>query len=125
MFFIVIKMSSKYEQSLGRKMFLTSFFTGFFYRKRRSRGRKFNLLLFRTIRTIYWTAEEPGYFGSFAYYITHRNWTNETFYFVSESDGGAFRPKTEDSLLSFSGTKNQVYGKSFLVQNFNLASKNF
>jgi len=56
----------------------------------------------RTIRGIFWTAEEQGFFGAKAYYEKHRN-SSEKFVFVSETDQGAFRPQSTDSFLRFKG----------------------
>ncbi|KAI6183418.1 Carboxypeptidase Q [Aphelenchoides bicaudatus] len=56
----------------------------------------------RTIRGIFWTAEEQGFYGAKAYYEAHKN-SSEKFIFVSETDQGAFRPTTMDSFLRFKG----------------------
>ncbi|CAG9533535.1 unnamed protein product [Cercopithifilaria johnstoni] len=61
----------------------------------------------RTIRAIFWTAEEQGFLGAKHYYNTHKN-TSETFYFVSETDTGAFKPINWLSHLSFSGNQQQM-----------------
>lgn len=44
---------------------------------------KFVIYFFRTIRGIFWTAEEQGLLGAEAYYKTHKN-LSEKFFFVSE-----------------------------------------
>ncbi|KAI6180558.1 Carboxypeptidase Q [Aphelenchoides besseyi] len=56
----------------------------------------------RTIRGIFWTAEEQGFFGAAAYYEAHMN-TSEKFVFVSETDQGAFKPTSNDSIFRFKG----------------------
>lgn len=65
---------------------------------------------FRTIRGVFWTAEEVGLLGAERYYNTHKDNANlkETFFFVSETDQGAFRPTNFSSRLRFSGTDKQV-----------------
>lgn len=60
----------------------------------------------RTIRGVFWTAEEQGLLGAQAYYNAH-NSSNEKFFFVSETDQGAFKPKTIKSQLKFSGSDKQ------------------
>ncbi|KAK6104437.1 Peptidase M28 family protein [Brugia pahangi] len=62
----------------------------------------------RTIRGIFWTSEEQGFLGAKHYYNTHKNDTNETFYFVSETDTGAFRPVNWFSHLSFTGDQQHM-----------------
>lgn len=62
----------------------------------------------RTIRGVFWTSEEVAYLGSKYYYEEHKKFNNETFFFVSESDQGAFRPTTWESYLAFSGSAAQV-----------------
>jgi len=54
----------------------------------------------RTVRAVFWTAEEQGHVGSAYYYNQHKKMANETYRFVYESDTGAFKPKG----LNFSGT---------------------
>ncbi|KAI1708213.1 peptidase family m28 domain-containing protein [Ditylenchus destructor] len=63
----------------------------------------------RTIRGVFWTAEEVGLLGAEHYYNTHKDNANlkETFFFVSETDQGAFRPTNFSSRLRFSGTDKQ------------------
>uniref|UniRef100_A0A914XAA4 Carboxypeptidase Q n=1 Tax=Plectus sambesii TaxID=2011161 RepID=A0A914XAA4_9BILA len=61
----------------------------------------------RTIRVVLWTAEEQGLWGAESYHKTH-NGSDETFFFVSETDYGAFRPKSWNSSLTFSGTTEQM-----------------
>jgi len=56
----------------------------------------------RTIRGIFWTAEEQGFYGAKAYYEEHKN-SSETLVFVSETDQGAFKPSSTDSFLRFKG----------------------
>ena len=58
----------------------------------------------RTIRGVYWTAEEQGLFGAKHYFEEHKN-GSETFFFVSETDQGAFRPRTLKSKFNFMGNK--------------------
>lgn len=50
-----------------------------------------NLKAKRTIRSIFWTAEEFGYVGAFGYAEQHKNET-DNFNFVMESDIGTFNP---------------------------------
>lgn len=52
----------------------------------------------RTIRAVFWTAEEQGLLGAEAYFEAHKN-GDENFVFVSETDQGAFRPETYNSAL--------------------------
>ncbi|KAI1727430.1 peptidase family m28 domain-containing protein [Ditylenchus destructor] len=59
----------------------------------------------RTIRGVFWTAEEQGELGASAYYERHKNNSNEKFFFVSETDQGAFRPTTYGSQLIFMGSE--------------------
>ncbi len=54
---------------------------------------------------IFWTAEEFGHLGSRYYYERHKSWTNESFFFVSESDEGVFRPRSLNSTVQFSGSE--------------------
>jgi len=61
----------------------------------------------RTIRCVFWTAEEQGFLGSKAYYDAHAG-GNESFFFVSESDQGAFKPETFASQLSFMGSETHL-----------------
>lgn len=61
----------------------------------------------RTIRGIFWTAEEQGLLGAERYFETHKN-TGEKFIFVSETDQGAFKPTNWHSALQFSGTVEQM-----------------
>uniref|UniRef100_A0A7E4ZR82 Carboxypeptidase Q n=1 Tax=Panagrellus redivivus TaxID=6233 RepID=A0A7E4ZR82_PANRE len=56
----------------------------------------------RTIRGVFWTAEEQGLLGAQRYYETTKG-GNETFFFVSETDQGAFRPRNLKSKLNFKG----------------------
>uniref|UniRef100_A0AC35FJY8 Carboxypeptidase Q n=1 Tax=Panagrolaimus sp. PS1159 TaxID=55785 RepID=A0AC35FJY8_9BILA len=60
----------------------------------------------RTIRGVYWTAEEQGLFGAKHYFEEHKN-GSETFFFVSETDQGAFRPRTLKSKFNFMGNKHE------------------
>uniref|UniRef100_A0A1I7VLJ7 Carboxypeptidase Q n=1 Tax=Loa loa TaxID=7209 RepID=A0A1I7VLJ7_LOALO len=62
----------------------------------------------RTIRGIFWTAEEQGFLGAKHYYITHKNDTTDAFYFVSETDTGAFKPENWLSHLAFSGDQHHM-----------------
>ncbi|KAL4237557.1 hypothetical protein ACF0H5_002271 [Mactra antiquata] len=55
----------------------------------------------RTIRSIMWTAEEFGFYGSRDYFKRHKN---DSFVFVSESDMGTFKPKG----LTFGGNQDAV-----------------
>lgn len=87
--------------------------------------------VFRTIRGIFWTAEEQGLLGAQTYYNSHKN-LSEKFYFVSEvkiylivfnlfflkTDQGAFRPQTDNSHLTFMGSEKHVI--NFLYSNFSL-----
>uniref|UniRef100_A0A915DQP3 Palmitoyltransferase n=1 Tax=Ditylenchus dipsaci TaxID=166011 RepID=A0A915DQP3_9BILA len=59
----------------------------------------------RTIRGVFWTAEEQGLLGAQAYYNAHKNNTAEKFFFVSETDQGAFKPTTYNSQLTFMGSE--------------------
>ena len=61
----------------------------------------------RTIRGIFWTAEEQGFYGAKSYYQKHKN-SSEKFVFVSETDQGAFRPTSSDSYLRFKGNSTHV-----------------
>jgi Zn-dependent M28 family amino/carboxypeptidase len=77
----------------------------------------FNTFLFifnRTIRAVFWTAEEEGLLGAKSYYKAHKNGSDQ-FVFVSETDQGAFKPETYNSVLKFSGTAKQVI-KGFLIK---------
>ncbi|XGW12682.1 hypothetical protein V3C99_013387 [Haemonchus contortus] len=58
----------------------------------------------RTIRGIFWTAEEQGTLGSSHYFHDHSN-RNERFVFASESDQGAFRPCNYRSRLRYQGDR--------------------
>ncbi|KAK5980922.1 Carboxypeptidase Q, partial [Trichostrongylus colubriformis] len=58
----------------------------------------------RTIRGIFWTAEEQGTLGSNYYFNDHSS-TEERFVFASESDQGAFRPHNYNSILRYQGDK--------------------
>ncbi|PIO59251.1 PA domain protein, partial [Teladorsagia circumcincta] len=58
----------------------------------------------RTIRGIFWTAEEQGSLGS-SYYFHDHSTTKERFVFASESDQGAFRPRNYLSILRYQGDK--------------------
>ncbi|KAM3718586.1 Carboxypeptidase [Dirofilaria immitis] len=62
----------------------------------------------RTIRGVFWTAEEQGLLGAMHYYNTHKNNSNEKFYFVSETDTGAFQPTNWLSHLAFSGNRQHM-----------------
>lgn len=63
--------------------------------------------MFSTIRAVFWTAEEPGFHGANAYYAAHKN-TSEEFVFVSETDQGAFRPTSNESMFRFQGNETHV-----------------
>lgn len=52
----------------------------------------------RTLRAVFWTAEEQGKMGGQEFYNQHRD---EKYRFVMESDAGAFKP----SGLFFKGKK--------------------
>uniref|UniRef100_A0A914WQP7 Carboxypeptidase Q n=1 Tax=Plectus sambesii TaxID=2011161 RepID=A0A914WQP7_9BILA len=69
--------------------------------------KKFGVRPKRTIRVVLWTAEEQGLLGAKAYHKAHND-SDETFFFVSETDQGAFRPKSWSSHLTFSGTTEQM-----------------
>ncbi|EYC07448.1 hypothetical protein Y032_0070g440 [Ancylostoma ceylanicum] len=56
----------------------------------------------RTIRAVFWTAEEQGTLGA-RYYCANHLKTEERFVFASESDQGAFRPRNYNSLLRYQG----------------------
>ncbi|VDP48098.1 unnamed protein product [Heligmosomoides polygyrus] len=56
----------------------------------------------RTIRGIFWTAEEQGSLGS-AYYFRDHLTAKERFVFASESDQGALRPQNYRSVLRYQG----------------------
>ncbi|KAH7718874.1 leucyl aminopeptidase [Aphelenchoides avenae] len=60
----------------------------------------------RTIRGVFWTAEEQGLLGAKAYHEAHKN-GSETYFFVCETDQGAFRPRTKDSVFNFMGSEKQ------------------
>lgn len=62
---------------------------------------------FSTVRAIFWTAEEQGFYGAKSYYEAHKN-SNEKFVFVSETDQGAFRPTSYDAFLRFKGNSTHV-----------------
>lgn len=62
----------------------------------------------RTIRVVFWTAEEQGLLGAEHYYKTHKNDSSENFVFVSETDQGAFKPTNWYSALKVSSTKAQM-----------------
>lgn len=53
--------------------------------------KRLNLKPRRTLRTIFWTAEEPGLIGAYAYERKHRH-ENNYINFVMESDEGTFAP---------------------------------
>ena len=59
----------------------------------------------RTIRGIFWTAEEQGLLGAKHYYETHKTNETEKFFFVSETDQGAFRSRSLKSKFNFKGDK--------------------
>lgn len=59
----------------------------------------------RTLRGIFFADEEQGYNGAKQYFSDHWNRTEEKFFFVSESDNGAFKPLNYNSVLSFSGNR--------------------
>uniref|UniRef100_A0A915CL36 Carboxypeptidase Q n=1 Tax=Ditylenchus dipsaci TaxID=166011 RepID=A0A915CL36_9BILA len=73
----------------------------------------------RTIRGVFWTAEEQGYFGSQAYYKSHSSNSNENIFFVSETDNGAFKPLNFNSSLKFAGNENQKNRIKQIVQLLN------
>jgi carboxypeptidase Q len=59
----------------------------------------------RTIRGIFWTAEEEGHVGSTEYYYqTVNNTNNESYVFLMESDEGLFAPMN----LAFAGTNTSM-----------------
>jgi len=59
----------------------------------------------RTIRGIFWTAEEQGHIGSTEYYYqTVNNTNNESYVFLMESDEGLFAPMN----LAFAGTNTSM-----------------
>ncbi|CAJ0570078.1 unnamed protein product, partial [Mesorhabditis spiculigera] len=63
----------------------------------------------RTIRGIFWTAEEQGFIGAHQYYADHGDGQRgEKFVFVSESDNGAFKPTNSTSNLAFKGNREQM-----------------
>lgn len=66
-----------------------------------------------TIRGVFWTAEEQGLLGAKAYHEAHKN-GSEVFFFASETDQGAFRPRTKDSVFNFMGSQTQVFAKRTL-----------
>ncbi|XP_047989669.1 carboxypeptidase Q-like isoform X2 [Leguminivora glycinivorella] len=53
--------------------------------------KRLNLRPKRTIRSIFWTAEEPGLVGAYAYEKKHRN-ESDNINFIMESDEGTFAP---------------------------------
>ncbi|VDL87567.1 unnamed protein product [Nippostrongylus brasiliensis] len=59
----------------------------------------------RTIRAIYWTAEEQGYYGSSSYFKEH---AKDNIVFAAESDEGAFRPLNYRSALKYHGDRRHV-----------------
>ncbi|XGW12678.1 hypothetical protein V3C99_013387 [Haemonchus contortus] len=58
----------------------------------------------RTIRAVFWTAEEQGTLGSSHYFHKHSN-TSERFVFASECDLGAFRPCDYRARLRYQGDR--------------------
>ncbi|GMS82964.1 hypothetical protein PENTCL1PPCAC_5139, partial [Pristionchus entomophagus] len=54
----------------------------------------------RTIRGVFFTAEEQGYLGARAYDDAHKS---DNIIFVAETDMGAFRPRLANSTLRFMG----------------------
>ncbi|VDO40930.1 unnamed protein product [Haemonchus placei] len=61
----------------------------------------------RTIRAVFWTAEEQGTLGSSHYFHKHSN-TSERFVFASECDLGAFRPCNLQARLRYQGDKGHL-----------------
>ncbi|KAE9550478.1 hypothetical protein FO519_006316 [Halicephalobus sp. NKZ332] len=61
----------------------------------------------RTIRGVFWTAEEQGLLGAKYYFETHKKNESEKFFFVSETDQGAFRSRSLKSKFNFKGNKNE------------------
>uniref|UniRef100_A0A915PXU5 Carboxypeptidase Q n=1 Tax=Setaria digitata TaxID=48799 RepID=A0A915PXU5_9BILA len=74
----------------------------------------------RTIRGIFWTAEEQGFLGAKHYYNTHKNYANETFFFVSETDTGAFKPTNWLSHLAYSANMQQFERLNQIVSLLNI-----
>ncbi|KAK6046915.1 hypothetical protein COOONC_15579 [Cooperia oncophora] len=74
----------------------------------------------RTIRGIFWTAEEQGTLGSSYYFHDHSS-TKERFVCVSESDQGALRPRNYQSVLRYQGDKRHrsLIEKMVLLLNMN------
>ncbi|CAD6192107.1 unnamed protein product [Caenorhabditis auriculariae] len=72
----------------------------------------------RTIRGVFFTAEEQGNFGAKQYFADHRN-TSEKFVFGVETDQGAFRPKNYNSRFEFTGKENQKSPMSKVVNDLN------
>jgi carboxypeptidase Q len=76
----------------------------------------------RTIRTVLWTAEEEGLLGSAYYHKNHPGKGNDTekFVFVSESDEGAFRPRSWNAHLPMFGSKRQQSAFNTILLYLNL-----
>lgn len=75
----------------------------------------------RTIRGIFWTAEEQGHVGSAEYYYQTANNTKESYVFLMESDEGLFPPMN----LAFAGTEDnmQIFQQLIpLVSSLNVTS---
>ena len=62
----------------------------------------------RTIRVVFFTAEEQGYLGAEHYYESHANDSHERVIFACESDSGAFRPLNWRSKFSTAASPNQT-----------------
>lgn len=73
-----------------------------------------NLRPKRTIRAVFWTAEEQGLLGSKFYHNEHvgDGTNNETFVFVYESDAGAFKPNG----LNFTGNADATKTMTEIMQ---------
>ncbi|TKR57377.1 hypothetical protein L596_030854 [Steinernema carpocapsae] len=73
----------------------------------------------RTLRVVFWTAEEQGMLGSQAYFKETEKDSLKKFFFVSESDQGAFKPKNDKSAFHFMGTRAQMKVLDEIVQIIN------
>ncbi|CAJ0607494.1 unnamed protein product [Cylicocyclus nassatus] len=74
----------------------------------------------RTIRGVFWTAEEQGTLGAIYYHDDHPT-GKERFVFASETDQGAFRPRNYNSLLRYQGDERR---KSLLQEIVNHLNAN-
>ncbi|CAI4226355.1 unnamed protein product [Auanema sp. JU1783] len=74
----------------------------------------------RTIRGVFWTAEEQGMLGSRHYFNEHYNKTDETFIFVSETDQGAFRPFNLHSRIAVQSGAKEFEKISEIVKKLNI-----